>query len=443
MASVRRDAALRQIDRLFGEGTLAGLPDARLVERYVLHRDELAFEALVRRHGSMVLGVCRRVLEDPNDADDAFQAAFLLLARKARSIRVDGSLGGWLHRVAWRIALQVHSDAARRRVQERRAAERSGEAVAPDTWHDDTAAVIHQEIDRLPERYRRPFVLCCLEDMTYQEAARHLHWSEATTRGRLARARDLLRARLARRGVTLAGIAWPGRAARVPTALLDAAVRSARQLALGKSVAVSTTTIALMKQAARGMMIARFQAVAAATLLVAALTGLATAVAVAGIGGETKIPAGSGQVMKDGPLPAATAAPSRPGKGEMMPIRGRVLAPDGKPAEGADVFVVVNLPRPLTMDAETSRVLGPARTDADGRFRLDLPLTLVDGCCNVDAVAYHPGFAAGLHGTVDDRQEATIRLEPEEPVRIRLLDLEGRPQEEPHSADLGDRDHGD
>ena len=136
MASVRRDAALRQIDRLFGEGTLAGLPDARLVERYVLHRDELAFEALVRRHGSMVLGVCRRVLEDPNDADDAFQAAFLLLARKARSIRVDGSLGGWLHRVAWRIALQVHSDAARRRVKERRAAERSGEAVAPGTWHD-------------------------------------------------------------------------------------------------------------------------------------------------------------------------------------------------------------------------------------------------------------------------------------------------------------------
>src|SRR5262249_27839223 len=239
MASVRRDAALRPIDRLFGEGTLAGLPDARLLERYALDRDELAFEAIVRRHGAMVLGVCRRVLEDPNDADDAFQAAFLLLARKARSIRVDGSLGGWLHRVAWRISLQVHSDAARRRVQERRAAERTGEAIAPDPWHDDTAAVIHPEIDRLPQRYRRPVVLRCLEDMTYQQAARHLHWSEATTRGRLARARDLLRARLARRGVTPAGIAWPGTAATVPAALLDAAVRSARQLALGESVAVS------------------------------------------------------------------------------------------------------------------------------------------------------------------------------------------------------------
>ena len=129
MASVRRDAALRQIDRLFGEGTLAGLSDIRLLEQYIAHRDELAFEALVRRHGSMVLGVCRRALDDPNDADDAFQAAFLLLARKARSIRADGTLGGWLHRVAWRIALQLRSDAARRRDQERRAAERAGEPI--------------------------------------------------------------------------------------------------------------------------------------------------------------------------------------------------------------------------------------------------------------------------------------------------------------------------
>ena len=107
MASARRDGAFRQLDRLFGEGTLAGLTDARLLERYITHRDELAFEALVRRHGPMVLGACRRVLGDPNDADDAFQAAFLLLARKAGSIRNEDGVGGWLHRVAWRIALQV------------------------------------------------------------------------------------------------------------------------------------------------------------------------------------------------------------------------------------------------------------------------------------------------------------------------------------------------
>src|SRR5580693_3807252 len=105
MASARHGAALRHIHRLFDEGTLAGLPDARLLERYVSHRDELAFQALVQRHGAMVMAVCRGVLDDPNDADDAFQAAFLLLARKAGALWVHDSLGGWLHRVACRIAL--------------------------------------------------------------------------------------------------------------------------------------------------------------------------------------------------------------------------------------------------------------------------------------------------------------------------------------------------
>ncbi len=427
MASVQRDA-LRPIDRLFGEGTLAGLPDARLLERYVRHRDELAFEALVRRHGSMVLAVCRRVLEDPNDADDAFQAAFLLLARKARSIWVEGSLGGWLHRVACRIALQVQSDASRRRVQERLAAERTGKAIAPDKGHDDTAVVIHQEIDRLPERYRRPVVLCYLEDMTYQQAALHLHWSEATTRGRLARGRSLLRARLTQRGVSLAGIAWPGRAATVTAALRNATVRSARQLALGKAAAASTTTVALMKQAARSMMIARFQAVAAATLLIAVLTGLATTLAQAGIDDDTPIPGVSGQMMKSAPAFSATTASTRPGKGETMPIRGRVLTPDGKPAAGADVFVVVNLPRPLTMSVENSRTLGPARTNAEGRFLLEVPRALFDSYCMAEMVAHLPGYGAGLHGSIpEEGAEVMIRLDQEKPVHIRLLDLEGRP----------------
>ena len=126
MAGVHLGSALSQIHRLFDEGTLAGLPDARLLERYASERDELAFETLVKRHGRMVMAVCRGVVDDPNDADDAFQAAFLLLARKAGALWVNDSLGGWLHRVACRIALHVRSDAARRREVERRAAERTG-----------------------------------------------------------------------------------------------------------------------------------------------------------------------------------------------------------------------------------------------------------------------------------------------------------------------------
>ncbi len=130
----------------------------------------------------------------------------------------------------------MNADAARRRDQERRAAERAGEAITFGPGRDDTAAVIHQEIDRLPDRYRRPVVLCYLEDMTYQQAADQLRWSEATTRGRLARARDLLRARLTRRGVTLAGTGLfvAGTASAVPAALVQATVRAARHLGLGR-----------------------------------------------------------------------------------------------------------------------------------------------------------------------------------------------------------------
>jgi DNA-directed RNA polymerase specialized sigma24 family protein len=162
MASVHRGSALRQINRLFDEGTLAGLPDARLLERYARERDELAFESLVQRHGAMVMAVCRGVVAD---ADDAFQAAFLLLAREAERLWVNDSLGGWLHRVACRIALQLRSDTARRRDQERQAAERAlGRCRSAAPW-DDVPTVLHQEIDRLPERYRKPIVLCYLDGL--------------------------------------------------------------------------------------------------------------------------------------------------------------------------------------------------------------------------------------------------------------------------------------
>jgi RNA polymerase sigma factor (sigma-70 family) len=426
MASLRRDADLRPIDRLFGEGTLAGLSDARLLERYAAHRDELAFEALVRRHGSMVLNVCRRVLEDPNDAEDAFQAAFLLLARKARSIRVDGSVGGWLHRVAWRIALQVRSDAARRRDLERRAAGRTGEAIAPASWHDDSATVIHQEIDRLPERYRQPVVLCYLEDMTYQQAADHLRWSEATTRGRLARARDLLRSRLSRRGVTLAGIASPGAAATVPAALRDAAVRAARHLALGESAAVSSTTVALVRQAARAMMLARLKAIAAAALVVAAVTGLAAM----GIGDDRPRPAGSQRVSKVDPAPRAATEPAKAVEGETIAFRGWVADPAGKPAAGAAVYTAA--PR---ADRKRVEPVLRAKADADGAYRFTMTQAEFDAAVGLGPWAALTVLAAadGLGPDwIDLKTPAdgpiNFRLVDDSvPIAGRILDLQGRP----------------
>ncbi len=191
-----------QIKSLFTKGTATGLTDKQLLGRYVSHRDETAFAVLVARHGPMVMAVCRGALDDTNDVEDAFQATFLILIRKAGSIWVDDSLGGWLHRVASRVALQASTDASRRRAIERNA----GTAVSRLDSRgdlDDLRPLLHAEIDRLPERLRLPIVLCDLEGLTRAEAAVRLHCTEGTVRGRLARGRALLRDRLSRRRPTL------------------------------------------------------------------------------------------------------------------------------------------------------------------------------------------------------------------------------------------------
>ena len=189
MATVHLGAALRQIHRLFGEGTLAGLTDARLLERYASERDETAFAALVQRHGPMVMAVCNGVLDDTNDADDAFQA----------DIPPPGPQGGsdLDQRFAGRLApSRGVPDRNSGEIQRAEAPSRNGGPWSCPSQEVMTArrgttpgAVIHQEIDSLPERYRKPIVLCYLEAMTYEQAAGHLRWSEATTRGRLAQAR--------------------------------------------------------------------------------------------------------------------------------------------------------------------------------------------------------------------------------------------------------------
>ena len=240
----------RSLGALFDIGVVGDLPDGQLLQRFTTgHREaaELAFDALVERHGPMVLRVCRRLLDDPNDAEDAFQATFLVLIRRAGSIRERGSLAAWLHGVALRVASRARVESARRRRIERRALR--SEVVSRTTSPEriDLESVIHEELDRLPEKYRSPIVLCYLEGLTHEGAADRLGWPVGTVRGRLARARDLLRSRLTRRGVTASaalaavGSLTDSARAAVPAALRDATVRAAAEIASGRTIAAAAS----------------------------------------------------------------------------------------------------------------------------------------------------------------------------------------------------------
>src|SRR5579862_817770 len=195
---------MQYIRRVAYSGTAEGATDALLLEQYVVAENDAAFSALVKRHGPMVHGVCRRVLGNAHDADDAFQAVFLVLMRQAAKVVHCQSVGGWLHGVAYRTALKARSSALRRRFLERQApAAATVEGEAEIGWQE-LRPVLDQEIARLPEKYRVPFVLCYLEGKTNAQAATQLRWPLGTVATRLARARERLRRRLIQRGAGLA-----------------------------------------------------------------------------------------------------------------------------------------------------------------------------------------------------------------------------------------------
>lgn len=232
MARERLSDASRQIQRLFSEGTISGLSDAALLRRFVSSRDEEAFAALVARHGPMVLSVCRSVLHKSCDAEDAFQATFLVLVRRAGSLWIDESLGGWLHRVAYRVAVRAKIDFSRRRKREGTEVAIDEIANRDEKPNDRSSCDLHEEIARLPDSYRRAVVLCYLEGMTQAQAARELRCGEATLRRRLAGARERLRARLLRRGIGSVVVGsshspLPVTLPRLPSALVESTVQFA------------------------------------------------------------------------------------------------------------------------------------------------------------------------------------------------------------------------
>jgi RNA polymerase sigma factor (sigma-70 family) len=287
-----------------GDGT-----DAGLLDRFARRREEAAFTALVRRHGPMVLGVCRRVLGNAADADDAFQATFLVLVRKAGSIRQSASVASWLHGVAYRVALGARTRAARRRAHERRAAVAAPAGPPAEAAARELRALLDEELQQMPAKYRSPLVLHYLAGLTKEETARQLGWTEGTVSGRLARARELLRGRLARRDLALTGgmlpaVLSPGEAvAAVPAALAESTLQIAVLFAAGEGAAAAARVTALTERVVRTMFLTRLK-IAAAVLLAAAALGL-------GAGGLLYRIQAAQSAGAQGPPPPAEA-PARP-----------------------------------------------------------------------------------------------------------------------------------
>jgi RNA polymerase sigma factor (sigma-70 family) len=247
--------------------------DGQLLARFVAARDEAAFAALLRRHGPMVLAVCRRLLRDAHEAEDAFQATFLVLVHKARSLGRPEALGPWLHGVAYRAAAHARQ-AARRRARQREVAAMPVGGPADEVVWRELRPVLDEELGRLPQKYRGALVLFYLEGKSTEEVARQLGCPKGTVLSRLARGRDRLRDRLVRRGVALSVwalvtvLAEKAAPAAVPAALAEGAVKAAALTAAGQAAAgaIPAGVAALTEGVLRSMLLSKLKVVAAVVL---------------------------------------------------------------------------------------------------------------------------------------------------------------------------------
>jgi RNA polymerase sigma factor (sigma-70 family) len=303
MAAAHPDTVLQQVRNLVGAPG-PELSDGQLLELFAARREQAAFAALVRRHGPLVLGTCRRVLHDAHDAEDAFQATFLVLARKAGSLDRRGSVAGWLYTVAQRIALKTR--AGRRPPPPLLRASPPADPLDLLTGKE-LCALLDEELRRLPEKYRLPLLLCCLEGLSRDEAAQQLGWSLGALKGRLERGRELLRSRLIHRGVTLSAALLtaalvPRGATAVPAPLAAATLRAA------VAFAARDTT-------ASGVAAAPVTALAEGVLHAMSLNRLTTTAAL--LLGMGFLATGAGvlayRALAANPPPAARPAPAAPG----------------------------------------------------------------------------------------------------------------------------------
>jgi RNA polymerase sigma factor (sigma-70 family) len=439
MAHMASTSLVRQIGTLFEGGCSAGLSDRQLLERFTARgepADEAAFAAMVARHGPMVLGVCRQLLGDHHHAEDAFQAVFLVLARRARSIRDPDLLGTWLYGVALRTARKARARLVRRRHTEEEGAVDRPEArsavQAAQMVDRELADALHHEIDLLPGAFRVPVVLCYFEGLTLDEAAHRLRWPAGTVRSRLARARDKLRRGLTRRGIVLPAAALatvldarPVSAA-LSSSLCDITARAAVDFMAKPAAAgtLSTPAMALAKEVLRSMLLHKLKLTVVTLLLLGAVASGA------GFVGQTLARQAGKPDLRQIAGKADDVNP-KPVQGRMFVV-GRVVDSQGKPVSGASVMVYAqSIPRVTTSAEQLSlKELGRAASDGSGRFRIDVPRTSSSRHDEFGAVALAPGYGAGWVASLDpdaDQPSVDIVLFPERVIHGRLFDLQGQP----------------
>jgi RNA polymerase sigma factor (sigma-70 family) len=388
--------------------------DEQLLHAFADNRDDSAFAILVRRHGPMVMAVCRRVLGHQQDAEDGFQATFLVLARNAAALRKKTALAGFLHGTAYRTALAAKRAAARRRKHERRALVRTTDYPCEDLLWREVRTLLDEEIVRLPEKYRSVFVLCCLEGLSQAEAARRLGLKAVTVSSRLAGARKRLQSRLTRRGVELTALL-------AATALTTEPASALPAVLLTKMVggAVSPAVAALVDSGSMILSIGKGKLAAVFLLAASALAGAALW---AGCTLTTQ---------PSSPPPRETANPPDRAKAKAtksVVLTGRVFDPDGKPVKNARLYSPHLLKDPPDSYDDVT-VVQRGVTGADGRFRVELPradVPLEDGTC---LIAASDGYGVDWIDLPkkDSPAELTLRLVKDQAIQGRIINTEGKP----------------
>jgi RNA polymerase sigma factor (sigma-70 family) len=438
MSSTQIDPLLRFIRHLAGSQKDNELPDHQLLERFAANRDEASFAALLRRHGPMVLSVCQSVLHNLHDAEDVFQAAFLILARKAGSIQRREAVSSWLNRVAYHLAVKARASAIRRIDHEKKAAVTPSAEPLLDMSLRELQSIVHEEIQRLPEQYRAPVLLCGLEERSLEEAARLLGWSKGCVKGRLQRGREQLRTRLRRRGVELSAgllaiaLATSSMSAQISATLTASTLRAALQIAAGGELAagvISANVAALARGAMPPMFVSKLKIV---TFVV-----LAFGVSAAGLGAlahrenttQPADPPSQESAKPATPRRDGAAVPVKTTAKDSVTVRGRVFGPDGKPFAGAKIYL-------HSVKSEEKAAPAIAASGADGRFEFSLSRSELDKTTashsnpnhvRRQVMAMADGLGCDWTGIDESDRELLLRLVKDVPIRGRILDRDGKP----------------